>query len=254
MSEERFDKAQEESLPELGGTYATQDGNAVKMVGIANEGTHNETLVDMAGVHRYSRRLADMGRVTGTAHDYSHPGNLARPIHAIKLEHPSRATNTRSDDGMVAHPDKSGDLYVCIADGEGTHETRVVRGYEGVAAFYEEMCGKDADDTLDSLKRTWDDPEEWANGRTKLHLELYCATFTVYGISPAELERSGLAFSATAFTREEAAKVVERKANGLRDEYCHGDSGPDGYTWTNKEAEWQVILLDELAEELRRGS
>lgn len=59
--------------------------------------------------------------------------------------------------------------------------------------------------------------------------------------------------SATGFSREDAAKLVERKARALTDEYCHGDGGPDGYTWTNKEAEWQVILLEELAEEFRNA-
>lgn len=53
------------------------------------------------------------------------------------------------------------------------------------------------------------------------------------------------------FTREDAAKIVERKAKALTEEYCHGDSGPGGYVWSNKEAEWQVILLEELAEEFR---
>jgi hypothetical protein len=60
--------------------------------------------------------------------------------------------------------------------------------------------------------------------------------------------------SSIAFTKEDAAKIVERKARALTEEYCHGDSGPGGYTWTNKEAEWQVILLEELAEEFRNGA
>ena len=55
-------------------------------------------------------------------------------------------------------------------------------------------------------------------------------------------------------TRERAAAIIERKARALTDEFCHGDTGPGGYTWSNKEAEWQVILLEELAEEIRRGS
>ena len=60
--------------------------------------------------------------------------------------------------------------------------------------------------------------------------------------------------SSIAFTKEDAAKIVERKARALTEEYCHGDSGPGGYTWTDKEAEWQVILLEELAEEFRNGA
>ena len=56
------------------------------------------------------------------------------------------------------------------------------------------------------------------------------------------------------FSREDAAAIVERKARALTGEYCRGDTGPGGYVWTNKEAEWQVILLEELAEEIRRGT
>jgi hypothetical protein len=68
------------------------------------------------------------------------------------------------------------------------------------------------------------------------------------------LKRAISAPSSIAFTKEDAAKIVERKARALTEEYCHGDGGPDGYTWTNKEAEWQVILLEELAEEFRNGA
>ena len=50
---------------------------------------------------------------------------------------------------------------------------------------------------------------------------------------------------------EECVKVIDRKGQDLTNEYCHGDAGPDGYTWTNKEAEWQVILLGELIDEFR---
>lgn len=94
------------------------------------------------------------------------------------------------------------DLYLCIADGEGSHETRVCRGYDAVARFYEEMCGKDSDGTLGSLKSAWDDPDEWRNIRTMLKLDLYNATFLIYGISEADIQRSGLAFSASTATEE----------------------------------------------------
>lgn len=75
-----------ESLPMLGGTYITQGGDVVKMVKIHNIGTPYECLEDETGINRYSRRLDDMGRVTGSAHDYSHSSNLKRPILAIRLE------------------------------------------------------------------------------------------------------------------------------------------------------------------------
>lgn len=66
-------------------------------------------------------------------------------------------------------------------------------------------------------------------------------------------ERLRARATAPAFTREDAAKIIERKAKALTDEYCRGDSGPGGYVWINKEAEWQVILLEELAEEIRNA-
>lgn len=50
---------------------------------------------------------------------------------------------------------------------------------------------------------------------------------------------------------DECIKLIDKKGQALTNEYCHGDAGPDGYTWTNKEAEWQVILLGELMDEFR---
>jgi len=57
----------------VGGRYRTQGGEIIKFVGVANSGTNFETMYDEAGVHRYTRR--DLGRVTGSAHDYSNPLN-----------------------------------------------------------------------------------------------------------------------------------------------------------------------------------
>ena len=88
---------------------------------------------------------------------------------------------------LIAHPDKEADLFLCCADGEGTHEFRICRGEEGILKFYEEMCGRDADGTLDSLKRTLADPEEWRNDGTALDIELYCARFFVWKVSTAEV-------------------------------------------------------------------
>jgi hypothetical protein len=59
-------------------TYETQAGDRVKMVKIHNAGTSYETLEDEHGVNRYSRRADDVGRCTGSAHDYSDPRNLKR--------------------------------------------------------------------------------------------------------------------------------------------------------------------------------
>lgn len=86
---ERAERAERElaeaSILMLGGTYLTQGGNRVTMVKIHGIGTPYETLEDEQGVHRYSRRISDMGRATGTAHDYSDPLNIQRPIRAIAL-------------------------------------------------------------------------------------------------------------------------------------------------------------------------
>lgn len=66
--------AKAEPVPfRVGNEYQTQAGEWVRFVGIANEGTDYETMFDEKGHHRYTRR--DFGRGTGTAHDYSDPGN-----------------------------------------------------------------------------------------------------------------------------------------------------------------------------------
>jgi hypothetical protein len=76
----------EDPLLYLGGTYETQSGDTVRMVKINNAGTPYETLEDEQGVNRYSRRISDMGRVTGSAHDYSDPKNIKEPFHAQQLD------------------------------------------------------------------------------------------------------------------------------------------------------------------------
>lgn len=52
---------------------------------------------------------------------------------------------------------------------------------------------------------------------------------------------------------EELTKRIQRKAQALADDpengYVEGDT--NAFIWTNSEAEWQSILLDELAEEFR---
>lgn len=62
----------------LGQTYRTQDGKAVTMRTLHNAGTEYETMLGTDGLQRYSRRIDDSGRVTGTNHDYSDPRNIAR--------------------------------------------------------------------------------------------------------------------------------------------------------------------------------
>ncbi|ASN71540.1 hypothetical protein 9F2_34 [uncultured Caudovirales phage] len=57
----------------VGNQYRTQAGDLVRFVAVKNGGTDYECMEDEHGVHRYTSR--DHGRVTGSPHDYSHPGN-----------------------------------------------------------------------------------------------------------------------------------------------------------------------------------
>jgi hypothetical protein len=61
----------------LGNIYRTQAGDYVRFVKVHNEGTSYETMEDENGVNRYTHasRGSDIGRVTGSAHDYSEPRN-----------------------------------------------------------------------------------------------------------------------------------------------------------------------------------
>jgi hypothetical protein len=63
----------------LGKTYTLQNGEKIRLV--RRDGSMGyETVVDQYGIHRYDRSThsKDAGRVTGSAHDYSHPENIAR--------------------------------------------------------------------------------------------------------------------------------------------------------------------------------
>lgn len=88
--------------------------------------------------------------------------------------------------------------------------------------------------------------EEQLTEKGRAQLQILC---DMAQAAISEIERT----DAAAPGREDAAKIIERKARALTEEYCHGDAGPGGYVWTNKEAEWQVILLEELAEEIRNA-
>lgn len=61
---------------ELGRTYKTKGGDEVTMMVIHRQGSSYETMSDQHGHHRYSSRKGDIGRVTGTAHDFSYHGNI----------------------------------------------------------------------------------------------------------------------------------------------------------------------------------
>lgn len=61
---------------ELGKTYRTKGGEEVTMMVVHRQGSHYETMSDQNGHHRYSSRPGDVGRVTGSPHDFSYHGNI----------------------------------------------------------------------------------------------------------------------------------------------------------------------------------
>jgi hypothetical protein len=70
---------------ELDTVYVTQGGEEVVFVTVANRGKEYETMACAKGVHRYTRRKADLGRVTGSPFDRTHPGNVPPIQHALGL-------------------------------------------------------------------------------------------------------------------------------------------------------------------------
>lgn len=130
---------------------------------------------------------SETGHFDPAGYDVNDCAGCGRPRH----EHSAEAPPT-SEHKMVAHPDKDGPYLAC-ADGEGSHEFRICQTKEAVFAFYEEMCGRDQDDTLDSITKSFEDDDCWRNDRTAFELELYCAHFYVWKVSEAELARSAMA-------------------------------------------------------------
>lgn len=63
----------------LNEAYRTLGGEYVMLVSIANAGTTYETMACEHGVHRYTARADDHGRVTGTPTDPPDPRNLVYP-------------------------------------------------------------------------------------------------------------------------------------------------------------------------------
>lgn len=78
-------------------------------------------------------------------------------------------------------------VFLCCADGEGSHEFRVCADDAAVFKFYEEMTGCDEDGTLDSITKSFGDSDHWRNDGTAFELELYCARFYVWKVAPSEL-------------------------------------------------------------------
>jgi len=70
----------------VGNWYLTQGGDPVRIVGVANEGKDCETVFDQHGCHRYTQADYLAGRITGSAHDFSHPGNIAAPLASVEAQ------------------------------------------------------------------------------------------------------------------------------------------------------------------------
>jgi hypothetical protein len=76
-------------------------------------------------------------------------------------------------------------VYLCRASGEGSHDFRVCKDEAAVFAFYEEQCGRDEDNTLDSITKSFSDPDHWGACNTAFDLDLYMAKFEVWKASAA---------------------------------------------------------------------
>jgi hypothetical protein len=97
-------------------------------------------------------------------------------------------------------------LLLCCASGEGSHEFRICETEEAVYAFYTEMCGHDADGTIDGFKESYADKDRyWANEGTHFHLDLYCAEFDVWIVDAKQLVNENELAAAEAFA--ECARI-----------------------------------------------
>src|SRR5262245_36069520 len=79
------------------------------------------------------------------------------------------------------------EVFLCRANGEGSHNFRVCNDEAGVLKFYEEMFGKEEDGTLDMTIKHLRDEDNWSNGCTAYSCSLYCATFEVWKVFNSEL-------------------------------------------------------------------
>lgn len=83
--------------------------------------------------------------------------------------------------------DERGEVLLCCASGEGTHQFKVVADEAGVMAFLEEMCGAEEDGTMTHSLAHYRDEDNWSNGGTAYNVKLYCAEFSVWKVLPGEL-------------------------------------------------------------------
>lgn len=83
----------------LGNQYQTQSGEWVRLVTVANQGTIHESMACEKGIHRYTNREGDYGRVTASAHDYSCRDNIP-PLYAAPVANAGQ--KVASSGGKVA--------------------------------------------------------------------------------------------------------------------------------------------------------
>lgn len=104
----------------VGCEYRTQEGNYVKVLGRAGRDLPGyETLICSDNKHRYDRSdgWPDAGRVTGTAHDYSHGANFTRALQLTCSQHGcTDPANRRRQLTAYVGSDNMGNL--CIAHQE----------------------------------------------------------------------------------------------------------------------------------------
>lgn len=82
-------------------------------------------------------------------------------------------------------------LYLCRANGEGSHSFKVCDGELAVFAFYKEMFGEEEGGGIQLAIDHFRDADNWSNGGEAYSCELYCATFEVWKVHPDELKWHG---------------------------------------------------------------
>ena len=89
---------------------------------------------------------------------------------------------------MSSHShDDAEQLFLCRANGEGSHEFRVCKDEAEVMAFYKEIFGEDYGGGIQSQIDHFRDADNWSNEGAAYECELYCATFEVWKVAPGDL-------------------------------------------------------------------
>lgn len=152
------------------------------------------------------------------ASEQAHPCPAGRCVMAE--ESPVSEVEVRSDKNQC--------VYLCRASGEGSHDFRVCADRAAVLAFYEEMCGKDQDGTVNSLTSAFDDPDQWSNEGTALEIELYCAKFEVWIVDREQISTGARSAIARHWVYA-AAEAHRDLVLSLKDDHCTGTTMGGGH-------------------------